>query len=166
MLKQCYFRAVDDAVDLLLQIGKGRVSLADSLGMHPKILGALTDKAIGLIGLGKLEEAAAELEDLARLDGTNPTLTFFLAACLAKQERHEAAIDAYDETVRRGLRLGFDSVVPRAQMCKAQSELTLGRLEAARQSLARVTEGTDQALSKEARVALERLSADSHHNDV
>lgn len=144
-------------LDLLMKIPSGQVSLAQALGLHPKILDKLTDKASGLVQHGKLDEAEKLLADLANVDNTSPVLPFLLGACRVKKQDLVGATTAYGEGLIRAERIGFTTMVPRVRICRAQAFLELGKLDEARADLAAVAAGTDAALAKEARAALERL---------
>lgn len=151
-------RDAQQLLDLLLKISSGEVSLAQVLGMNPQIFDKLTDKALGLVQHGKLDDAERLLADLARVDGVSPVLPFYLGACRATQQNARGAVEAYGEGLLRAERIGFETMIPRVRMCRAQSLLELGMLDEALGDLSAVAGSKDQVLAQEAQAALARLS--------
>jgi predicted Zn-dependent protease len=118
----------------------------------------LTDRAIGLVQHGKLQEAESLLANLSSVDAISPALPFLLGACRARMNDREGAVTAYDEGLRRAERVNFTSMIPRVRISRAQALLDLGRTEEARQDLTLVASSDDPGLAQEASVALARLN--------
>jgi tetratricopeptide (TPR) repeat protein len=143
--------------EMLLKVANDEVSLSRVLDLHPRVLRQLTDKAIGLVEHGKVEEGEALLEDLSAIDVESAVLPFLLGACRARQKRSEAALEAYDRAIARAGRANNDAIGSTVRLCRAQALLELGRLDEARDDLDVVAKGPDPALGQQAKVALERL---------
>jgi hypothetical protein len=112
---------------------------------------------MGLAKAGKLDEAARELADLVAVDVESPTLPFLLGAVRAKQQDLGAAIASYSEAIARAERIGFAAMIPKAALCRAHALLALDRIDEARTDLESAAAAKEDAVAREAKVALSRL---------
>jgi Flp pilus assembly protein TadD len=84
-----------------MALGRGEINLAHALGIDPHALAQLAQKALGLIPLGKLDEAEEVLAKLARVDAHSTLFPFLLGACRAMAGDRGRALRAYGEALRR-----------------------------------------------------------------
>jgi predicted Zn-dependent protease len=145
---------LDQALDTLSEGG----TLARALGLHPRILDLLVDKAIGLIRHGKAAEARGLLEDLARVDGESPVVPQVLGALHAREGRMEAAVEAYSDALSRAERIGFLDLGP-LLLSRAHALYTLDRANEARADLEAVVAGCDEESAAEAQTILAAQTA-------
>jgi predicted Zn-dependent protease len=136
-------------------IGGG--ALARALGLHPRVLDLLTDRAFGLVRHGKLAEARVLLEDLARVDGESPVVPQLLGAIHVREGRLDAAVVAYTDALSRAGRAGF-TTTEGILLSRAHVLLTLDGAAEAQADLEAVLAGQDKTAATLAQAALATLT--------
>jgi tetratricopeptide (TPR) repeat protein len=132
--------------ELVMQLGRGEINLAQVLGLDTAILAQLALRSIGLIQWGKLDEAEDLLAKLTRVDVRSLHLPFLLGACRAKAGDMSGAVDAYNEALRRTGYGDPDSVSQHILFNRAEALIAIGETDHAMADLRAASEGPDEKI--------------------
>ena len=147
--------------ECLVAVGRGEISVAAALGLHPRVLANMLERAAAMVDGGKHDEGERRLRDLGLVLNNSPIPMHLMGLSRMKRGAYHEAVDAFDEAVRRARIIGDRDQELQTRSRRAEALIQIGCTCQALEDWKEIVAHGQGALVSNAQRARERLGDDA-----